>query len=136
MADTLQLRAGRKRNMPTLADRELAYVRDEEALYVGTPEGNVKIGAKLEQAIEEMSTKAEAMELVMQGHDDTLSDIQEEMQTQGETLTKMQDDIDGKLTANAATAQANIATDAELPAVIASINNLIAALKDSGIMKT
>lgn len=53
MADTIQLRAGNKSGMPTLADREVAYVRDENALYTGTPAGNKKIygdelGRKLE----------------------------------------------------------------------------------------
>ena len=43
MADTIQVRAGNKENMPELAQREIAYVKDEKALYVGTPEGNVKI---------------------------------------------------------------------------------------------
>ena len=45
MADTIRLRAGNKDGMPKLADRELAYVRDENALYVGTPTGNKDITA-------------------------------------------------------------------------------------------
>lgn len=48
MADTIQLRAGNKENMPVLRDREPAYVRDENALYVGTPEGNKKVGADVD----------------------------------------------------------------------------------------
>ena len=53
MADTLQIRAGNKSNMPKLADRELAYVRDEKALYVGTSAGNVKVlGDELTKKLE------------------------------------------------------------------------------------
>lgn len=43
MADKIQIRAGNKAGMPTLTDRELAYVRDEKSLYIGTPAGNVDI---------------------------------------------------------------------------------------------
>lgn len=43
MADTIHLRAGNEEKMPTLADREPAYVRDKKALYIGTPEGNVML---------------------------------------------------------------------------------------------
>lgn len=43
MADNIYLRAGNKAKMPELSDREPAYVRDEEALYIGTPDGNKKL---------------------------------------------------------------------------------------------
>ena len=43
MADTILLRGGNKAGMPQLNDREAAFCRDEKALYVGTPEGNVKL---------------------------------------------------------------------------------------------
>lgn len=43
MADTILLRAGNKEGMPNLAQRELAYVKDENALYIGTSDGNKKI---------------------------------------------------------------------------------------------
>ena len=42
MADTIKIKAG-KGSVPTLADREIAYSRDEKALYIGTPNGNVKV---------------------------------------------------------------------------------------------
>ena len=45
MPDSIKLLAGKKNNMPTLPDRMPAYVRDEKALYMGTPEGNVKVGS-------------------------------------------------------------------------------------------
>lgn len=47
MPDSIKLLAGNKNNMPTLPDRMPAYVRDEKAIYVGTPEGNVKVGGDL-----------------------------------------------------------------------------------------
>lgn len=55
MADKIQIRAGRKRNMPVLTDRELGYVKDEKYLYIGTPEGNVCLnmqGPRGEQGIQ------------------------------------------------------------------------------------
>ena len=92
MADTIQIRAGNKDSMPVLADREIAYVRDEKALYIGTPQGNVKLCDADLEAI--------------------------------------------KLTAQKVAAQAELAAAADLPAVISSINNLIAAMKSSGVMNT
>lgn len=95
MADTIKIRAGKKgerENMPALADREIAYERDEKALYIGTPQGNVKLcDADLEAR---------------------------------------------KLTAQKVAAQPELAAAADLPAVISSINNLIAAMKSSGVMNT
>lgn len=43
MADNISIRGGNKKGMPTLRDRELAFVRDEEALYIGSPDGNLKL---------------------------------------------------------------------------------------------
>lgn len=54
MADKIQIRAGNKAGMPTLTDRELAYVRDENALYIGTPSGNKDIHAELKTAVSEL----------------------------------------------------------------------------------
>ena len=56
MADKILLRAGKKANMPTLADREPAYVTDENAIYVGTPSGNKKVGESVEKEIADMKT--------------------------------------------------------------------------------
>ena len=50
MADSIRIRGGSREGMPRLADRELAYVRDEEALYIGTAEGNVKLCTSSTQA--------------------------------------------------------------------------------------
>lgn len=47
MADTIKIRAGETNTetntMPTLAEREIAYSTDENALYIGTNEGNKRI---------------------------------------------------------------------------------------------
>lgn len=60
MADTVQLRAGNKAGIPTLADREVSYVKDENSLYVGTPAGNKKIyGEELQSKLE--ATRAAAV---------------------------------------------------------------------------
>lgn len=43
MADTIKLKGG-SGAVPSLADKEPAYSRTEKALYVGTPQGNEKVG--------------------------------------------------------------------------------------------
>lgn len=42
MADLIQIKGGNGA-VPTLQDRELAYGKDEKALYIGTESGNVKL---------------------------------------------------------------------------------------------
>lgn len=42
MADLIKIKGGRGA-VPTLQDRELAYSKDENALYIGTENGNVKL---------------------------------------------------------------------------------------------
>lgn len=41
----IRLRAGNRENMPALSPREVAYVRDEQALYIGTETGNLQLCA-------------------------------------------------------------------------------------------
>lgn len=45
MADSVKIMAGSKAKMPKLPDRELGWVRDEQELYIGTPNGNVSVTA-------------------------------------------------------------------------------------------
>lgn len=99
MADKIQIRAGNREGMPTLTDRELGYVRDENALYIGTPTGNKDITGELKQAVVELQAA-----------------------------------LNGKLTATPVAAQAAIASDADLAAVVSAVNALIAAMKSSGVM--
>lgn len=42
MADLIQIKGG-SGNVPTLQDREIAYSKDEKALYIGTSSGNVRL---------------------------------------------------------------------------------------------
>lgn len=42
MADLIRIKGG-SGTVPTLQDRELAYSKTEQALYIGTPSGNVRI---------------------------------------------------------------------------------------------
>lgn len=44
MADLIKIKAG-SGNTPALQDREVAYNRSEKVMYIGTPDGNVKLGA-------------------------------------------------------------------------------------------
>ena len=60
MADKLQIRAGNKEGVPSLADREIAYVRDENALYIGTPGGNKKVEPTIPKAAAQAELDAEA----------------------------------------------------------------------------
>lgn len=112
MADQIRLRAGERQGMPLLADREPAYVRDEQALYVGSPAGNVKLCAagtesqvqaleeaaaaqnvrlsELEQAVEEAAAalmlQAGRLEQLETGN----GNLQETLKTQQEILTAVQ----------------------------------------------
>ena len=105
MADKMFFRAGNKANMPTLADREPAFVRDEKALYIGTENGNLR--------------------LVRAGLEDDVASLERAVQNLA----------DVKLSADAAAAQRPLAADAELAAVISAFNALVAAMKASGIME-
>ena len=42
MNDTIKIKGG-DGNVPKLQDRELAYRKDEKALYIGTESGNAKL---------------------------------------------------------------------------------------------
>ena len=42
MADLIKIKAGSV-GVPTLQDKELAYSKDEKALYIGTGTGNVRL---------------------------------------------------------------------------------------------
>ena len=65
MADLIQIKGGNG-NVPTLQDRELAIKKDTGELYIGTPNGNVRLCgagdiARLEQLIEEIKTRLDAI---------------------------------------------------------------------------
>lgn len=112
MADKIYLRAGNAENMPALADRELAFVRDEKALYIGTEEGNLKLAdATMPQQIAALVEDVASLERAAQN----LAEV--------------------KLSADAAAAQLPLAADAELAAVISAFNALVSAMKASGIME-
>lgn len=65
MADLITIKGGTG-NVPTLQDREIAYSKDEKALYIGTSNGNVRLcGAddisELRQLINNINTRLDAM---------------------------------------------------------------------------
>lgn len=109
MTDSFKLLAGNKEGMPNLPDRAPAFVRDEQSLYVGTPDGNL------------MLCKAETLQDV--------ETLKESVESLGEAVGK-------KLSASPAAAQAELGAEANLAAVIASINQLIADMKAAGLMNT
>ena len=133
MADIIQVRAGNKANMPVLHDREIGYVRNENAFYIGTPGGNVKVGQNLEDALA--------------AQQETIAQIQETATVQSEiivaigaALEEAQTTIEAlgttKLSASAAAAQSALAAEADIAAVVTAFNSLIAAMKASGLMTT
>lgn len=68
MSDTIRIKGGNG-NVPRLEDRELAYSRDEQALYIGTDEGNVRFGGVFyaiygETTIDEVQTAYGAGKIV------------------------------------------------------------------------
>lgn len=109
MADTIQLRAGDRKGMPELLDREIVFVRDEEAIYVGTPGAPVKIGRKLEAEIEQMKS--------------ALATQQTAIEAQAEHQMSAMDALQP------------LASDATVEDVVTAFNGLIDAMKLSGLMK-
>jgi hypothetical protein len=112
MADTIKIKAGNKENMPQLADREIAYVRDEEALYIGSLGENKKVGGKLEVAVEACKKQ----------------------------VTMIRDavnvELGKRLTATPVEAMSELSADADMASVVAAYNSLLAAMKSSGVMNT
>ena len=61
MTDTIKIKGG-KGNVPELEDREPGYSKDEEALYIGTKNGNVRLCGKQDSLrIEQNATKIEEL---------------------------------------------------------------------------
>ena len=62
MPDLIQIKGGRGA-VPQLEDRELGYSKDEQALYIGTESGNVKLfgssGTGHEARIAALETKVD-----------------------------------------------------------------------------
>lgn len=113
MADTIKLKAGNKAGMPDLADREPAYVRDEQALYIGTTAGNVKIGAQTEAKVTALEGRTKALE---------------------DELPKVRESVNGKLTASPAASLTALAADADAATIAAAYNALLEAMKAAGLM--
>lgn len=68
MSDTIRIKGGNG-NVPRLEDRELAYRKDEKALYIGTEDGNVGLGGSFyaiygETTLEEVRKAYEARKIV------------------------------------------------------------------------
>ena len=107
MADNIFLKSGNKAGMPALPDRMPAFVRDEKALYIGTPDGNLKLCSA------ETEGKVKALE---------------------KRVLTMEESMDNKLSAIAAEAVADVASDAEAAESAAKVNEIISAMKASGLM--
>lgn len=78
MADTIMLKGGNKAGMPRLNDREPAYCRDENAFYIGTPDGNKRVGGEKVEAQEPLDSEADTYALV-----DAFNSLLEAMKTAG-----------------------------------------------------
>ena len=112
MDDSVQILGGNKSAMPTLPVRALGWCKDTGELYIGTAGGNKKIA---DTAIFGKVTSLEALPA---------------------KVTALETAMPGKLTASKAAAQTDISSTADLAAVIAAYNGLLAALRAAGIMKT
>ena len=122
--------------MPTLAVRELVYCTDEKALYIGTSAGNIKLCAA-------------ALEGVVNTHTSSINSLNNNVSSLGNALTAVSNTASGnfssiqnimntlpsKLTAGKVAAQAGLAADADAATIVTAVNNLIAAMKASGVMK-
>ena len=58
MADLIKIKGG-SGNIPTLQDRELAYSKDEKALYIGTEDGNERLCGALD--VNQINTRIDAI---------------------------------------------------------------------------
>ena len=86
--DSIRLRAGNKAGMPQLSHREPAYVWDEQALYVGTPEGNVQVAAAgTAGRVTALETLTAAQGESLAAHSGLLSVHRESLAAHGGTLT-------------------------------------------------
>ena len=164
MSDTIQIRAGNKLGMPTLADREIAYVRNENALYIGTGDGNKRIGEELNATVnsllsslarygerltnldlfvEELCANQDGHRVSIAENSNAIAKHGTAIEAQGKTvaehstaIAEQKAALDGKLSASPVAAQASVAADADLATVVAALNALIAAMKNSGVMNT
>ena len=109
MADSIQLKRGIARAIPRLSTGEPGWCTDTKQLFIGTDEGNTKIA------------------------DATLFNLVDE---HSQAITELNEELDSKLSASAAAAQAELEAEAELAAVVESFNELLSALKDSGLMES
>ena len=66
----------------------------------------------------------------------TVSNQETAISSLNQTVASHGSAIDGKLTATKVAAQAGVAADADAAALAAAVNNLIAAMKSSGVMNT
>ena len=58
MADLIKIKGG-SGDIPTLQDRELAYSKDEKALYIGTEDGNERLCGALD--VNQINTRIDAI---------------------------------------------------------------------------
>lgn len=134
MADTIRLKAGNKADMPDLADREPGYVRDEQALYIGTPEGNVKLGAGSEGKVKVLEEKVKILEEKAKtlGEKDTA--LEARIGSLENRMAGVELDMPGKLAAAPAASLTALGADADTAAIAAAYNALLDAMKAAGLM--
>ena len=147
MGDGIRLRAGQRANMPQLADREPAFVRDEAALYIGTPEGNVKLAAaELEGRVDALEETARTLGETLDAHGEALESVEGVQQTRGEVLEQLQTQTGAqqetlnrlareKLTAAALPSMAPLPEDASPSDIAAAWNALVTAMQAVGMME-
>lgn len=161
MADSIQFRRGAKERLPTLADGEPGWCKDTKELYIGgvkvadtavfgqitalqTRATNLETRAtNLETRatnLESKSTSLETRATNLETRATNLESKSTSLETRASNLearaTSLEAEMGNKLTASKVAAQADLAADADLAAVISAYNGLLAALRAAGIMTT
>ena len=76
MADLIKIKGGNG-NVPDLQDRELGYSRDEKALYIGTEDGNVRLGGSGDIVkVNALTARVTAIEGNLTEADEKITDIE------------------------------------------------------------
>lgn len=140
MADSIQFRRGAKASLPKLADGEPGWCKDTKELYIG----GVKVAdAAVFGQITALQTRATNLETRATNLETSATNLESKatsLETRASNLearaTILENEMGNKLTASKVAAQADLAADADLAAVISAYNGLLAELRVAGIMTT
>jgi len=129
MNDIIRLRAGNRESMPKLRDREPAYVRDEEALYIGAGSSSVKLASA------DTFVRLNWLETQQEEQHRRLNDLRTVQEQQAETLEQLPSDRETlKRLRNAcmdASALPLLTEDADTAEIVDAYNKLIICMQSA-----